>query len=245
MPAINKDRTHAGFRKIEKAPPKSEVLSPRQVAVLAEFEKEAGGRDGLVNTLSYGESDPAIEYTVSLIADPRNDDKTLAQICDLGGITLQKLLKHYRDSGGMRAQLKAYEKVWRALPAVAEDVMYRAIPQPIDCAACDGEGKISKPTTGGERGMVECRKCAGTGRTLSVPDLDRQKLALDLGKMLPKGPAVAVNTQVNSQTNNFASASDFRAFRAASDAILFGQAERKTSNILDITPEKSEKSENV
>lgn len=223
-------------------------VTPQLERAIANFETQIGGREALVETLIQHDS-PEIHYTVGLLADPSNDRYSLAKICEMGGISFGTLLRQFRDADGARAAIEAFRRVNRALPALAEDIMYRAIPHPIDCHSCSGDGYVRKPLPDGKFEQIECKKCAGTGLTASEPTVERQKLAAEIGRLLPKTPQIAVNTQNNVQTNNFASANDFRAFRTASDAVIFGQAARKTSqlalpdrdpDILDLTPTASD-----
>ena len=63
------------------------------------------------------------------------------------------------------------------LPPVVDDVMTRAAPQVSTCPACLGVSTA---------GQGPCATCNSTGRVQTEPDLDRQKLALELGQLLEK-----------------------------------------------------------
>ncbi len=191
------------------------------------FETEVGGRDSLVAQLVHARLTPEQDLLVGAIADPTNDAFSLARICALHGIRFGDLLIVFRDAGLVRAQLAAMRKVWERLPQVAGDVMDRAIPHLLECPACRGTKvrvkfravKKSKEAPDGVKEVqVPCLRCAGTGEILVQPDLDRQKVALEVGGMLrQEGGGVQVNVQAQAQAGVFGN------FAAASDAVLYPQ----------------------
>src|SRR5678815_5384007 len=172
-----------------------------------EFEKAVGGRGKILEILSHSQgSGPDLDQLLGMIADPRNDEKNLATICMIAGVGFPKLLVLFRDAGVARAQLAAMRRVWDTLPEVAGDVMARSVTHLIKCGACGGSGKLTevhftKPKKGEvpdppQQLEIMCDGCQGTGAREAQPDLERQKLALEIGGMIKRGPG-AVNVQVN------------------------------------------------
>jgi hypothetical protein len=156
-----------------------------------------GGREALIDTLSTGH-DPDTDYLLGLIADPRNDKKSLSVLCDEGNITPGQLLRLYRDARIAKAQVLALDAVARDLPAVAADVTRRAQNHYILCTHCKGTKEVWEDIKDGEGRKVDRRKslcpgCDGTGQVLAEASLDHQKLTLDLAGLLSKGSGPTVN----------------------------------------------------
>lgn len=166
---------------------------------LRQFETSIGGRAALIKALAVASSvdgvDPAAaQYVVGLLADPKNADKSLARIAQLGGITLQDLLKLYRHGAVQRAHLAAGAAIVETLPAAAAHAMARSVPYEADCERCSGLGQTTpNPTTEHPNpSPVTCPQCRGGGRLRYEPTLDQQKLALTLGGLLKGGGGVNV-----------------------------------------------------
>ncbi len=162
------------------------------------FEREVGGRKALITHLAHARLVGGQEYLVGAIADPRNDDLSLARICTIHGLSFSELLVLFRDAGIMRAQLNAMRKVWKALPEVAGDLLSRAVPYTIECLRCRGTGELKRKSAEGEAVTKPCRVCNGSGKTQVEPRLETQKIALQLGGLLLPG-ATAPQVQVNVQ----------------------------------------------
>ena len=191
-------------------------VSKRTTLILAEFEREMGGRDALVEILAHvpEATFAAVQegaIIASLVMDPANDRKHLGRLCADAGIPPVSLLRMLREGHLGRAQALAMRKVAQSLPTVVEDVMYRALPIIVKCHTCRGKGWTDAETV--------CWSCEGTGKAEEVPDLDRQKLALELGGMLKKVPATQV--QVNQQANMGISFGSMREFQAANDRLVY------------------------
>lgn len=196
------------------------------------FETTLGGREKVLSSLFALPPTNEIDYVVGLIADPRNDDLSLAQICAIGGISIGKLLAFWKDASGMKAQLEAIDKISRYLPDVVEDVMKRSLPMEEPCYRCETTGKVESPKAGGGTETVICFKCQGSGKLITAPNLETQKVAIQLGGFLKQGPSVSINTQFNKQENNaYFSRDDFQSFRSASDKLLFPGKERVTPQL--------------
>ena len=147
-----------------------------------QLEEAIGGRPSLIQALSTSE-DVEAGYLLGLVADPRNDGKTLATLCYQANITPAQLLRTYRSAVYAKAQVLAIHEVASAAQPVTRDLMRRAQNHYRICDACHGTG-------------VECKRCGGSGEILVDASLDHQRIALDLLGLLPKGGGPNV-TQVN------------------------------------------------
>lgn len=156
------------------------------------FVKLTGGRDALVETLELAGSSPDVQKVLELLADPRYERMSLARICSLAGLTVADFFAAFRTARLQRAQIEAIELVARGLAPVVADVMRRAAPYELTCPACHGTGTVAK----GDEPSVPCETCHGIGSSTQEPDLDRQKLALELADLLKKGGGLTI-----SQTN--------------------------------------------
>lgn len=156
------------------------------------FVKLTGGREALVETLELAGSSPDVQKVLELLADPRYERMSLARICALAGLTVADFFAAFRTARLQRAQIEAIELVAQGLAPVVADVMRRAAPYDVACTACRGTGSVST----GDAPSVPCETCHGKGAILEEPDLDRQKLALELAELLKKGGGLTI-----SQTN--------------------------------------------
>lgn len=186
---------------------------------LAALEAHLGGRAQLLEALHAApDLDDDLAYVVNLLADPRSDARSLASICRAGGITQGELLEAFKRGVFATMTVKAVATIAARTPAVVDDVMTRAAPHLGVCSLCRGSL------------VVQGRPCAcvGTatpGREEILPDLDRQKLALDLAKLLPqKGAAVVIDQSDRRSLSVDASPAGFAKLLAATDAILHRRA---------------------
>lgn len=150
------------------------------------IEEAIGGRDAVVGALAAGDLTEEQRYLFGLIADPRNDARSLGHICAKANYTLGSLLQLFKDAKLARAQIEAIAKVADELPVVAVDTMALAKIREEPCRACEGTGKITseiKATEDTEAATREdtCGVCIGSGKHTYTPSIERQKLALELG----------------------------------------------------------------
>jgi hypothetical protein len=166
----------------------AEYHHPAAAAAITQLEKAMGGRQALVGALMHAPPTDALAYVVGLIADPRYDGMPLSTLCASGRITVGELLEAYKRGVMAQAQVAAIHKVAVALPAVVDDVMTRAQVHQVTCTVCDGTGAITpEPTPKTPNPSPEpCKSCHGHGTHICYPDLDRQKVAIDLAGMGPK-----------------------------------------------------------
>lgn len=198
---------------------------------LATFEQAVGGRAALVSALQHAISTDDDEFVVGMIADPRNDLRSLGTICRQGNVKFTAILRLFRDAGFVKAQLEAFQRVWALLPEVAGDIAARSIPHYVVCSGCGGDKvvlvKEKQEQENGREIEVEierpCPFCRGAGEILKEPDFERQKLTLEIGRMLPaKGAGVQVGVQVNAQQQvGIFGADVLKEFRASSDRLLY------------------------
>ena len=140
------------------------------------FTQAVGGRDALIDVLSIADTAPDVDRVVTLLIDPRYAKLPLKKVCYLAGLTVADLFAAYKKALITRAHIQATHIVAAKLPPIIEDVMNRATPTPIVCPVCHAHPDDRQV----------CALCRGTGAVLSEPDLDRQKLALELGQLTEK-----------------------------------------------------------
>lgn len=172
---------------------------PTVVAQLALIEKDLGGRQALVGLLSLAALTPDQRYVLGLLGDPDCDGQTLAEICTLGNILPGELLSQLTVAAQRLGKVRAAQIVAAGTPAVVDDIMRRAAPYEESCPTCQGVGSITAdptPTTPNPS-PAPCQICAGGGRLRYPPDLERQKLAVDLAQLLPKGGGLNIALQQN------------------------------------------------
>lgn len=231
-------------------------LPPALEKACAGFEDAVGGREALVSHFAYAELGPREQLLIGAVADPRNDQHSLARICQLNGLQFTTLLGMFRQAGFARAQVEAMQRIWKVVPELAEDVMARSLPHELPCETCCGDGKrTEKKFTKGDDGKaveaevsVECPTCRGRGKQLHQPDLDRQKLGLQLAGLLPGAAGAQVNINVDKSTkqqfNLNAGGDVFASFMAASDQVLYparggagaGAGDSKFEEVVDAEP---------
>lgn len=194
------------------------VLNEEAVEV---FAKAVGGRDKLADTLAVAGSGSAeIERVTTLLLDPRYKAWGLARLCTTVGITVAELFACYRKAMIVRAQIEATVHVAAALPAVARDVMDKALPTPLVCGLCQGTGTVTPVEPGQPR--LPCPLCKGSGTVLSEPTVERHKLALELGQLLEKKGGLLI--QQNNVAANLAGtgAGSLEQLQQAVGDVLFG-----------------------
>jgi hypothetical protein len=160
------------------------TIASRATKALATIEESLGGREALIEALQYADLSADELCVIEKIADPINDRRALHTICAEEGISVGKFLQIFQQATIARAVLNALVAQADRIGDVVEDVVDRALPLDVKCPTCHGVEK-KKP----------CTRCGGTGSVTKPPSITRQKLALDLYRMLQKtGPSiVAIN----------------------------------------------------
>ena len=99
--------------------------------------------------------------------------------------------------------------------------MSRAVGKFKTCLVCKGKGSLPPVKEGEDR--VACLECEGIGRVDVAPDVERVKVALQIGGLLKTGGGVVVDASTKTQINNgplllVKSSPDFR---TATDRLLY------------------------
>lgn len=178
------------------------IIRPADEARLSDeavetFVKALGGRQALVDVLSLSDERTELQVFVTHLLDPRFDRYSVARLCRLAGLSVADFLRAFKKSQLVRAHIAATPVIVEKLVGVVVDVMTRAQPYAIPCPACGGIGQVTpEPSKDQPNPRPQpCEPCRGGGQLLALPDLDRQKLALELGGLLGKGsghPLVAL-----------------------------------------------------
>ena len=200
--------------------------APLVAASLSVIESRVGGRSALVAALAYAPKSADLQYILGLIGDPRRARTPLAELCAAGGVTAGELLEAYKHGELNRAQALATQKIAERLADVAADTMRLSIPHEVTCSLCRGTGTFtpepSKKQPNPKPGP--CLPCDGTGIIVEDGDLEHKKLALDLGKLLPKGGGMSVAVQTNVGVGGAASGGTLESLQMATDQLLYGDA---------------------
>lgn len=193
---------------------------------IAQLEAAIGGRHVLIEAFVGGSTDPDAEQLLGLIADPRNDDRSLAWCCAQVGLTAGELLRLYRNAATARAQVLAIHEVAAETPSVVRDVLRRAQNHYRVCDVCNGtatvweDQKLPDGTKSGDRIKAPCRSCDGTGEYLIDASPEHQKLALDLAGLAGKaGPSTLVQVD-NSKSVTLVGALPFAQLQKAVQKVL-------------------------
>jgi hypothetical protein len=172
---------------------------PRDSAdqALGAFLDAIGGRIKLVEALEIGAPQAEIDKVLDLLADPRYDRWSLRQICELAGLSVPDLLVAFRSATLIKAQIAATQTIAAGIVPVVADIMHRAAPHEGVCPICDGLGQITPNPTKKQPNPApeDCRSCHGRGRLQVLPELERQKLAIDLADLVKKGGGISLNQQ--------------------------------------------------
>lgn len=187
----------ATLRPIPRLTPEEATASDRAVDV---FLAAIGGQQALTEALTIAAPTPEADQVLTLLLDPRYAGTSLKKLCAMAGLTVVDLFAAYKSSLIARAHLQAYQIVSQKLVAVVDDVMTRAAPHPVACTECAGSGQTATvPRT-------PCPVCAGHGQLLQLPDLDRQKLALELAQLIQKSGGVNIALSASAQAGASAAA---------------------------------------
>lgn len=161
------------------------------------IEEAIGGRDAVVGALAAGDLTEDQSYLFGLIADPRNDTRSLASICAKANYTLGQLLQLFKDAKLARAQIEAIVRATEGIPQVAEDTVKLAQIREESCLSCEGTGKIKteiEADDDNEASSLEtpCDSCFGKGTHTHLPSVERQKLALEIGGLYHRAGGVQI-----------------------------------------------------
>jgi len=153
---------------------------------VATFEAVLGGRDALAEALSVADSSPEVDKISSLLLDARYDSFSLRRICAMAGLTVADLFAAYKKATLVRAHLQLAPIIAARLVGVVTDLFIRAQPHYLPCGTCRGTATVTPTPTAKipDPSPIPCDACQGTGQILHLPELDRQKLALEIADVI-------------------------------------------------------------
>lgn len=178
------------------------IFTPTVVSELTTLERDLGGRKAIVGFLALAPLTPDLAYILGMLGDPTHEHKSLAEVCAHGNILPGQLLQEIEKAAFLRGRVLSAQAISTRLPAVVADVMLKAAPYEGACSECLGTGSITPDPTPERPNPTHdpCETCNGTGKLLYQPQLRHQELALEMGRVLPKGGGLII--QQNNQTNN-------------------------------------------
>lgn len=202
-------------------------FTPTVEEELAKLEQDLGGRQALVGILALAPLTRDLQYILGLLGDPQRQRLSLADLCAAANVLPGDLLKHLTQAALARGRVLAAFTIGAGIPAVTADLMRRAAPFEDVCnGGCRGTGSITPDPTPEQPNPAPepCETCRGTGKLLYKPDLERQKLAVDLAQLLPKGGGVNIAVQQNNQVGGSTLGQGLlERFQAVTDKILYGE----------------------
>lgn len=176
---------------------------------LANFEDAVGGRDVLIETLQLSTLDKKQEHFLRILSDPARQNDTLSIIARDSDILPSQVIELFRHASFAKAHAIAQAQLSEAIPSIMRDITDKSVDADIDCPTCMGV----PPLEG------QCLSCNGRGWILRPSDLDRQKIALEVGGLLKKGGGV--NVQVNQQVGMISPNSFFSKYVKTSDEAAY------------------------
>jgi len=170
----------------------------RVVETLSRLEKELGGRLALVRALSLAPPSGERDYLIGMLGDPAYDHLSLSTLCDQANLPIGDLLQLYRQAMLAVGQARSARIIGREVEGTVKDVMRRSAPYGEPCERCRGTGSVTpEPTEDTPNPAPQpCHVCQGKGERPCLPDLDRQKVALELAGLISrKGPQTFITQQ--------------------------------------------------
>lgn len=200
---------------------------PKVVKALEQLEEAVGGREQIATSLQVSQQPLTVEEEIlaNLLADPANQNRSLASLCGQTGITIGRVLDMFAKAEAAQAYAKSLTKIYRKLPEVVGDVMDRALPKRDVCKPCKGLGSITVKKDG-EEVQQDCLVCGTAGTVEREPDLERQKVALQLGGFLKDKGGVNITNTTTTNTVNITPARTTPDFRSATDRLLYPHKDR-------------------
>ena len=162
---------------------------------LQHFIDGLGGEESLISALETGTQNPRVDEVLGIMSDPRYAGRSFRWICAQVGITPAEVFAAFRSAKIAGAQIQSIVHVAEGMAPVVKDVMRRAAPYEEACSACGGATTITpEPTPKHPNPSPEpCSTCRATGRLVYAPELERQKLALDLAGLVTKSGGININ----------------------------------------------------
>lgn len=206
------------------------LFTPTVLQELQAIETDLGGRRAVVGLLVLAPLTQDLQYVLGQLGDPRNDRTALATICARANVLPGKLIELLAGAAMARGKVQASQRIGLGMAAVAEDIMRRAAPYTAPCYQCRGTGTVvDEPTKEHPNPSPgPCGTCQGVGELTYLPDLDRQKLAIEMAQLLPKGGGISI-ANINapgSPPADSAGMGTLERLQQATDQILYGSGSR-------------------
>jgi len=201
------------------------AFAPNVQRELQLLEQEFGGRQYLVQALTFAKQTKDIRYIIGLIADPEHDHLALAEICRMGKILPGELLDALASGTELRSRLLSKQPIARRIPQVVSELMHKAADYEDDCQECMGTGKITQDPTKEEPnpGPEDCETCRGGGRLRYPAETKCRDLALEMGGLIGQGGggiSISQNVQIAQvQAGGF---DGYERMQEAVDQVLYG-----------------------
>lgn len=193
-------------------------LKTNKGTALESFEKAAGGRDAVIDTLSVATLDKKQQHFLDLLTDPKRSKDSISKIARDAGVSPLAVLDMFRSASFARANAIAMARMADALPDIVDDLASKSIDAKIECTTCFGSKQIAEG--------VNCPTCFGKGVIFRSSDLDRQKIILESTGVSKKSGGVNLNiqqnvgvVQPNSFFSNYVKASDKAAYDISPESI--------------------------
>ncbi len=208
---------------------------PLVVQQLQELETELGGRQALVGMLTLAPLTKDLRYFLGLLGDPHCREHSLAEICTTANVLPGALLQELAQAAMLVGKVRAAQQVAKGIAAVAEDVIRRGAPYEEACTTCRGTGSITPDPSAAQPNPSPgpCSTCQGGGRLRYEPELERQKLALELAQLLPKGGGVNIAVQQNNQGSSGGGQGTLEKITHLTDQLLYGDDMGTTPDVID------------
>lgn len=208
---------------------KQAFYTPSVIESLEAIERDLGGRRALIGLLVIAPLTLDLRYVLGLLGDPAHQQVSLAEICARGNILPGDLLRHLSAAALQRGKVLASQRIGDGIAAVADDIMRRAAPYEAPCnGGCAGTGTLTPdPTSAAPNPSPEpCEACRGTGKLVYSPDLERQKLAVEMAQLLPKSGGIQI-AQINAPAGGSpgGGTGPLESIQRLTDQLLYGRGE--------------------
>lgn len=195
---------------------------------LRQIETAIGGRAELQAALLQAPPSTSLDFVIAAIADPTQDARALSTICEEANVSLGELLQAYKLGVMAKGTVEAVKAIADGAAPVAKDVMRRAAVYDEPCPYCEGTGHNTADPTDAEPNPspVPCETCKGQGALRYLPDLARQKVALELVGLLGQKSGTQINiTQANQQMTAAVNGERgaLARLQAATDQVLYSE----------------------
>jgi hypothetical protein len=195
-------------------------VTKRSRSVLEAWEKQIGGREALIETLSLSVLDMKQQHFLRLLETEEYATKSLAQIIKLAGLTPHSVVDLHRVAiQAINSSLVAGQ-ISNSLPDIVQDMAEKSVDAWVECPECKGTGEGGDDLEGEQ---LICLRCRGRKMVFRPSDLDRQKILLEAGGVTKRGGGMSINVQQNNL--NSPSSANFSKSMRATDDLAYEAAE--------------------